>query len=77
MIEKNKIQELIPSNNQEKGGAEMEEQITLNRYTCERCSHKWLPRSEDKPTVCPRCKSPYWNNPRQETSSSENNNAKQ
>jgi len=54
----------------------MEEQITLNRYTCERCDHIWLPRSEEKPTVCPKCKSPYWNKQR-EILPSENNNGKQ
>jgi len=28
---------------------------------CERCLHKWTTRTEDTPTVCPKCKSPYWN----------------
>ena len=42
-------------------------QITLRGYLCERCGHKWLPKDEsmkDKPKVCPRCKSPYWDTPR-------------
>jgi hypothetical protein len=37
-------------------------------YTCKRCSHKWTPRNpEKKPEVCPnpKCKSPYWDKPRQ------------
>jgi len=38
----------------------MEEQVILKRYTCERCGHSWLPRSEDKPRVCPGCTTPYW-----------------
>jgi len=43
----------------------MEETIVLKRYTCERCGHKWLPRREEKPRVCPNCNSPYWDRPRQ------------
>jgi DNA-directed RNA polymerase subunit RPC12/RpoP len=41
-------------------------QITLKGYLCERCGHKWLPKDEtkDKPKVCPKCKSPYWDTPR-------------
>lgn len=35
-------------------------------FQCERCEHEWIPRNEDElPTICPRCKSPYWNRPRQ------------
>jgi DNA-directed RNA polymerase subunit RPC12/RpoP len=38
----------------------------LEGYECERCGHKWIPRAttEDEPTICPKCKSPYWNKPR-------------
>jgi uncharacterized OB-fold protein len=36
-------------------------EITLKGYQCERCGHKWVPREEEFPKVCPRCKSPYWN----------------
>lgn len=26
-----------------------------------RCGHEWLPRDrDDKPRVCPKCKSPNW-----------------
>lgn len=44
--------------------------ITVTLYTCERCEHSWIPReaiagTEALPTVCPKCKSPYWNRPRQ------------
>jgi len=28
--------------------------------TCKRCKHKWIEKMEN-PTVCPKCKSPYWN----------------
>jgi DNA-directed RNA polymerase subunit RPC12/RpoP len=34
-------------------------------YRCERCSHEWVPKdAEIEPSVCPKCKSPYWNKPR-------------
>lgn len=35
---------------------------------CTRCGHTWMPRTplaENVPKVCPACKSPYWNRPRQ------------
>ncbi len=37
--------------------------IKLDGYRCERCDHEWLPRetTEGEPTICPHCKSPYWN----------------
>lgn len=43
-------------------------------FVCERCSHEWMPKKpwiegEELPTVCPKCKSPYWNRPRKEESS--------
>ena len=25
-----------------------------------RCGHEWLPRNDEKPRVCPKCKSPNW-----------------
>lgn len=37
-------------------------------FECTRCGHKWMPRNPDKkPKVCPnpKCKSPYWDRPRQ------------
>jgi len=37
-------------------------------YGCERCPHEWIPRSDELPTVCPKCKSPYWNTPKQNPS---------
>ncbi len=42
---------------------------TIWAFKCERCPHDWIPRKEwnegDRlPTVCPKCKSPYWNRPR-------------
>ena len=44
--------------------------ITVMGFRCERCNHEWIPRgdSEQEPSVCPKCKSPYWNRPRKTTS---------
>lgn len=40
--------------------------IQVKGYQCERCAWQWAPRHVDspEPTVCPKCKSPYWNRPR-------------
>ncbi len=41
-------------------------------YKCLRCNYKWVPRNPNKePKVCPnpKCKSPYWNKPRQNRNS--------
>ncbi|MCV0401962.1 MAG: hypothetical protein K5777_08330 [Nitrosopumilus sp.] len=43
-------------------------EIMLKGYRCERCNHTWVPRDESSPTVCPKCKSPYWNKPRKSES---------
>jgi rubrerythrin len=39
---------------------------TVTFYVCERCGHEWYPRGDEEPRVCPKCKSPYWDRPRQE-----------
>lgn len=40
--------------------------VTLEGFRCERCGHEWVPRGKaEDPRVCPKCKSPYWNTPRQ------------
>lgn len=41
--------------------------IKLDGYKCYRCQHEWVPRENNKeePMVCPKCKSPYWNKPKQ------------
>ena len=45
-------------------------QIMMPGFQCERCSHTWTPRKRDQmPTVCPACKSAYWNRPRQQRKS--------
>ena len=45
-----------------------------------RCGHEWLPRDKDeKPRVCPKCKSPNWDRPkryeRKSTASPDENGA--
>ena len=42
------------------------EALEILRMTCLRCGHVWIRRTEKHPTVCPKCKSPYWNAPRRE-----------
>lgn len=39
-------------------------EVTIKAYKCERCGHVWAPRTERRPTICPKCKSPYWDKPR-------------
>jgi hypothetical protein len=54
-------------------------QLKLWGFRCLRCGHGWVPRGldevpggkkppepDEEPRVCPKCKSPYWNRPRQE-----------
>lgn len=33
-------------------------------FRCERCGHEWQPRASKRPTVCPKCKNPYWDKPK-------------
>ena len=35
-------------------------ELQVKGYKCERCSHEWQPRKEQRPITCPHCKSPYW-----------------
>ena len=39
----------------------------MKNLKCMRCKHEWYPRAPKDPKVCPntKCKSPYWNKPRQ------------
>jgi len=38
-------------------------EVKLAGYRC-RCGHEWLPRNkEERPRVCPKCKSPNWDKP--------------
>ena len=38
--------------------------VEVDGYRCTRCGHEWLPRKDEKPRVCPRCKSPFWDRER-------------
>lgn len=41
-------------------------EITVKAFQCERCGHIWPPRYQDRrPVICPKCKSPYWDKPKQ------------
>lgn len=38
--------------------------IEVEGFRCSRCGHEWVPRKEGHPTVCPKCKSPFWDRER-------------
>lgn len=41
--------------------------IIIIGHQCERCNHVWVPRKKEQyPIVCPKCKSPYWDKPREQ-----------
>ena len=48
--------------------------LEVTAYKCNRCGHQWIPREKKKPTICPKCKSPYWNKPRKNNKERENEN---
>lgn len=35
--------------------------VKLPKFKCKRCGHQWMPRKEQIPICCGKCKSPYWN----------------
>jgi predicted Zn-ribbon and HTH transcriptional regulator len=38
-----------------------EVRISVGGYNCERCGHEWIPRvKEERPMICPKCKSARW-----------------
>jgi len=39
-------------------------EIEVDGFRCERCSHECIKRKQDEPMVCPKCKSPYWDKPK-------------
>ena len=58
--------------------------VTIEAFQCTRCGHVWAPRGgilvgavteDEKPKVCPRCKSPYWDRPRRRPVDSSRRNA--
>ena len=38
--------------------------VSVPGYRCTRCAHEWVPRGDKEPETCPKCKSPYWSQPR-------------
>lgn len=39
--------------------------VLILGHRCYRCKHAWVPRDIGEiPTICPNCKSPYWNKPK-------------
>ncbi len=38
----------------------------ITAYQCRcRCGHTWVSKAEERPRVCPKCKSPNWDRPYQ------------
>jgi hypothetical protein len=48
-------------------------------YECSRCGHRWIPRTktDTEPTICPKCKSPYWDKPRRSDTATQLEQARQ
>lgn len=42
----------------------MPKALTLPQCVCNRCGHRWWPRSAEIPKRCAKCNSPYWDKPR-------------
>jgi len=38
--------------------------IEVDGFRCARCGHEWVPRKNETPRVCPKCKSPFWDRER-------------
>lgn len=38
--------------------------VMIQGYRC-RCGHEWRSRKDERPRVCPKCKSPNWDRPKQ------------
>lgn len=34
--------------------------MNILKLKCKRCGYEWIPRTENLPKQCPRCKSPFW-----------------
>lgn len=33
-------------------------------YKCEKCGHTWMKRGDERPLICPKCKTARWNKPK-------------
>jgi len=38
--------------------------VEVSYLTCLRCGHQWIPRKSDV-RYCPKCKSVYWDTPKE------------
>ena len=41
--------------------------MKLPKWNCLRCGHTWIPRRDARPIVCPKCKSPYYDMTKRES----------
>ena len=39
--------------------------LMLPILTCNVCGHEWVPRKREVPKRCAKCKSPYWDRPKE------------
>jgi predicted Zn-ribbon and HTH transcriptional regulator len=46
--------------------------MELPSLECLKCGHTWHPRTNELPGVCPRCKSPKWQEPNKRKKNSQN-----
>lgn len=49
-------------------------EFNLPELECFRCGHRWNPRANKLPKVCPKCKNPNWNRLRTEKKQQEERN---
>ena len=50
--------------------------ILIKGNKCYRCCHEWISRDKNKPAVCPKCKSPYWDKPKNKFTKTDVKNGK-
>ncbi|MBT9133111.1 MAG: hypothetical protein DDT33_01642 [Firmicutes bacterium] len=50
--------------------------VQVSKLQCLRCGHEWIPRTEIV-TVCPKCKSYFWDRAKKEQKSQEETNGDQ
>jgi len=54
----------MPDKNKKEIKEDLGHNVLILGNKCYRCGHKWVQREEERPAVCPRCKSPYWDKPK-------------
>jgi len=58
---------MLKEQTMKKGGDEAGHKVLILGNKCYRCSHEWVPERFDvPPKVCPKCKNPYWDRPKQD-----------